>query len=185
MREFFRENSDNIIKLFVNQIGMTIFGLLLSVATFQNKELLMWTGVLTVIFYLYLVYSTAWYIGAKDKIKIDGGRMNKSPVRGLILGTLANSINIILALVIILCYYTWFFSEMQWAANITAIAYQISWLLNGMYIAILSPIKIIPLRYFLMLICVIPSILTSGVAYFAGIHNFRILSLFGFNPNKK
>lgn len=177
MLKFFKENLDNTLKLFVNQIAMTIFGLLLSAATFSHKTLLLVTGILSALFYLYLLYTTAWDIGARDKIKVDGGRMKSMPLKGLYLALCANIINIVLAIVSTVCYFLADYLLLQWAANTTAIAYNILWLTNGMYISLLSFANMIPLKYFLMAATVIPALITCALAYHAGTHNFR---LFGF-----
>ena len=102
MLKFLKENADNVVKLLVNQIAMTIFGLLLSAATFSNKTLLLVTGILSILFYMYLLYTSAWDIGSRDKIRIDGGRMEKMPLKGLYLAIIANAVNIILSLVVII-----------------------------------------------------------------------------------
>ncbi len=185
MIKFVKENFDNILKLAVNQIAMTIFGLLLSAATFSNKSILLATGVLSAVFYLYLVYTAAWDIGARDKIKIDGGRMKKIKLKGLYLALLSNSVIILLSLIALICFYLGEYNKLQWAVNTTAVTYNIAWLLNGMYISLMSFGNIIPLKYYLMLLSVIPALITSALAYTAGSHNFRLLSLLGINTDKK
>lgn len=190
MFAFFKNNSDNILKLSVNQIAMTIFGLLLTAATYSNKKLLFATGVLSAVFYLYLIYTTAWDIGARDKIKIDGGRMDKNSSKGALLGIGANVINIILILTAIICFYLADNLHLQWAANTTAITGLIAYLINGMYIAVISFAKILPFNFelfklFLLLFTVIISVLVSFVAYLAGVSNFRVLNALGINRSAK
>ena len=116
---FLKENSDSIIKLFVNQLGMTIFGLLLSFATLSNKTLLAVTGIFSILFYLFLLYSSAWETGAKDKIKVDGKRAVAFPLKGLFLSIAANAINILLALLMNIGYFLGNVFELKWAANLT------------------------------------------------------------------
>ena len=181
MLKFLKENADNVVKLLVNQIAMTIFGLLLSAATFSNKTLLLVTGILSILFYMYLLYTSAWDIVSGDKIRIDGGRMEKMPLKGLYLAIIANAVNIILSLVVIICYYLGEYLLLQWAANTTAIAYNILWLLNGMYISVLSFANAVPLKFYLMLASVIPALITCAIAYTAGTKNFRIFGFLGLN----
>jgi hypothetical protein len=55
-----------------------------------------------------LLYYIAWEDGAKDKIRIDGGRISPRPYRGFLNGLLANIPNVILGFVTLIfsifCY---------------------------------------------------------------------------------
>ncbi len=174
MLKFLRENADNIVKLAVNQIAMTIFGLVLSAAAITNKKLLLATGILSVIFYMYLLYTSAWDIASRDKIRIDADRMDRVPLKGLYLSLAANSINILLALLAIIGYYLGLVFSWPWAAGLMAISFNISWLLNGMYNSVLSFINPGALKFWLMLAAVLPALITCMLAYLAGLSNFRI-----------
>ena len=98
---FFKENFDNIIKLFINQIGISIFALFLYTAAgaveIADPEKAMMIKVLisvfSIIFYFFLIYNICWEIGAKDKIKIDGNRLERRPSKGIFLGLYANLLN--------------------------------------------------------------------------------------------
>ena len=97
---FFKENSDNIIKLYINQIGIAIFAMFLYTAAGALSEKIpnalamkIFISVFSIAFYFVLVYNVAWEIGAKDKIRIDGGRMEKNEKKGILLGIYANSLN--------------------------------------------------------------------------------------------
>ncbi|MBQ7821443.1 MAG: hypothetical protein IJ391_04080 [Clostridia bacterium] len=185
MLTFLKENADNIVKLAVNQIAMTIFGLLLSAATVTNKTLLLVTGILSILFYMYLLYTSAWDIGAHDKIRIDGGRLKRMPLKGLYLSLAANSVNILLALIAIICYYLGVQFGFEWAAGTMAVCYNISWLLNGMYNAVLSFISVGQLKFWLMLAAVIPALVFTELAYLAGSNNYRIFGFLGLNGKQR
>lgn len=100
--KLFKENSYDIVRLYVNQLGIMIFSLLLytAVGSFSNETLSFWlsvfVSVFSVAFYLVLVYYVVWEIGAKDKIRIDGGRMERFKNKGLFLGLIANVPNFVL-----------------------------------------------------------------------------------------
>lgn len=186
MLNFLNENSNNILKLSVNQIAMTIFALLLSAASFSNDTLKLACGLLSILFYIYLLYTAGWDIGARDKIKIDGGRMQPVKLKGIYLGISANAINFILIVTAILCYYLAKGFELQWAANTTAICSLIAWLLNGMYIAIISfadipGVNFEIIKLFLLLIAIVFSVLVTQIAYTAGLKNFKIFA----NPGSR
>ena len=100
--KIFKENSYDIVKLYVNQLGIMIFSMLLytSVGSFENEslstKLSIFVSVFSTCFYLVLVYYAMWEIGAKDKIRIDGGRMEPCKNKGLVMGLFANVPNFVL-----------------------------------------------------------------------------------------
>ena len=100
--KIFKENSYDIVKLYVNQLGIMIFSMLLytAVGSFENEslsgKLSIFVSVFSICFYLVLVYYAVWEIGAKDKIRIDGGRMEPCKNKGLVMGLFANVPNLVL-----------------------------------------------------------------------------------------
>jgi hypothetical protein len=99
---FFKDNLSIIIKLLVNQLGITIFSYFLYTAAsaFANAEtkagewsivntIHVFVSIFSFLFYFVLVYYAMWEIGAKDKIRIDGGRLEPMPLKGLLLGVYA------------------------------------------------------------------------------------------------
>lgn len=101
--KFFKENSYDIIKLYVNQIGIMIFSLFLTTAVGMVEDaglsdiLSLAVSIFSVLFFYVLIYCVVWEIGARDKIKIDGGRLQPLKPKGLLLGSLANIPNVILS----------------------------------------------------------------------------------------
>ena len=101
--KFFKENSYDIVKLFINQVGITIFSFMLytAVAMIENDSLFLkintFVSVFAILFYFSLLYTAAWDIGAKDKIRIDSGKMIPTPWKGLKMAILANVPNFLLA----------------------------------------------------------------------------------------
>lgn len=100
--KIFKENSYDIVKLYVNQLGIMIFSMLLytAVGSFENESLSanlsIFVSVFSTCFYLVLIYYAMWEIGAKDKIRIDGGRMDPCKNKGLVMGLFANVPNFVL-----------------------------------------------------------------------------------------
>ena len=77
--KFFKQFSYDITKLFIYQVGMTVFGLILTFATIMSRNgsrntFTLIAGIFSACFYLYLVYAAVWDIGARDKIRIEAGR---------------------------------------------------------------------------------------------------------------
>ena len=83
--------------MFVDQIAMTVFGTIVTIATSGNDDLLLGASLFSIGFFLVVLYTVGWDIGARDKIKIDGGRMREMPAKGFLIALGANSINILLA----------------------------------------------------------------------------------------
>lgn len=116
--KIFKENSYDIVRLYVNQLGIMIFSMLLytAVGSFENEALSsalsIFVSIFSVGFYLVLIYYAVWEIGAKDKIRIDGGRMEPSSNKGLIMGIFANIPNFVLGVLTLS-----FFLIFLWTSN--------------------------------------------------------------------
>ncbi len=180
MKGFFRQYSYSVIKMFINQFAISIFGVVLAMATAaaKNNSLTIFVSVFSILFYLFLIYTMTWEIGAKDRISVDTGRKVYRPHTGLILSLLANLPNLIIAVLYTIGYP--FMGTKEWAGNMNAALNVISALVEGMYRGLVSAIDIgghMMLHYwwsyFLM---VIPALLTAWIAYFAGFKNFRIIA---------
>ncbi len=102
--KIFKENSYDIVRLYINQLGIMIFSMLLytAVGSFNNERLSSALSIVvslfSICFYLALVYYAVWEIGAKDKIRIEGGRMEPCPKKGLVMSIFANVPNLVLGL---------------------------------------------------------------------------------------
>lgn len=191
MKSFFRQYSYSIIKMFVNQFAISIFGIVLAMATLAaNNTVLTWiVSIFSIVFYLFLIYTMTWEIGAKDRISVDVGKMVYKPFIGFWMALVANIPNLLIAL----CYSiaSPFLDTYRWAQNLNAVTNLLSALLEGMYRGLLSVI-VLPNQqkalfhfwwtYFLI---VIPALVTSLVAYIAGFKNFRMFAqYFNKKPNQ-
>ena len=102
--KIFKENSYDIVRLYVNQLGIMIFSMLLytAVGSFENARLStalsIFVSIFSVCFYLVLIYYVVWEIGAKDKIRVEGGRAEPCKCKGLVMGLFANVPNLVLGL---------------------------------------------------------------------------------------
>ena len=102
--KIFKENSYDIVRLYINQLGIMIFASLLYTPVLSMDNAKLSSGlsivisILSVSFYLALIYYVMWELGAKDKIRIDGGKMEPCKQKGLVMGLYANVPNLILGL---------------------------------------------------------------------------------------
>jgi len=182
MKSFFRQYSYSIIKMFVNQFAISIFGIVLAMATLAaNNNLLTWiVSIFSILFYLFLIYTMTWEIGAKDRISVDVGKMAYKPFTGLWMALVANIPNLLIAL-----FYTIaspFLDTYRWAQNLNAVANLLSAILEGMYRGLLSVI-VLPTDqkqlfhfWWVYFLIIIPAVVTSLAAYIAGFKNFRMFA---------
>ena len=176
--------------MFVNQFAISIFGVSLTFATTSAHgesqgfdTLTVVVSILSVLFYLFLIYTLSWEIGAKDKISVDVGKKPYRPYLGVLLSLAANIPNLLLALLYAI-------ATLAKSSSMTFVVRLIATILQGMYFGIITSVSL-PLggeyvqlnslwpTFFLM---AIPAMLTSWLAYFLGLKNFRF---FSFINNKK
>ena len=105
MLHFIKENRSVIVKMFVNQVGMIFFGFVLSMATNQNDSLFLAASIFSVLFYMFLEYTVAWDLGAHDKIKLDGGRIDYMPCKGIFTSLCANILNLLSGVLTVIGYF--------------------------------------------------------------------------------
>ena len=193
----FKENSYDIVKLFINQIGIAIFSLFLLIAVgaaFENNDTLFGTfkiavSVFAVIFYAVIVYYMFWEVGAKDAIRVAGGRAEFKPFKATFISAWANIPNLFVSglCIILLCVYSVSSSEAV-LDGFRILFLVCSWLMD-MYLGIIQTIApeavaepfafnsyiVQSVLYF-----VIPSVVSCAVVnfgYFMGYNEKRIFSI--------
>ena len=173
---FFKKYSYIIVKLFLNQFAISLFGIGLAFACSYsgNDTLLVVTSVFSVIFYLFLEYAIMWEVGAKDGITAKSRQTSRGLWRGFVLSICANAINIVAALMV--------FSKVLTGAEnqLSAVGQFIAMVLQGMYQGILSQrVGVAQLNdfwwvYFLM---ISPAVLVTGVSYIIGNYGWHLTNI--------
>lgn len=175
-----------MVKLFLNQIALTVFGTILCISTQNNPTLLITTSMLAIGMMLFIDYSMCWELGAKDKIRIDGGRLKPMPVKGMLIAIGANIPNLILALLIGIGAVI----DTAGSQSMAVVCNFITRLLNGMYLGIFKsvenyfyggPAPLISVWWWFIIIT-LPSVFTAWLAYYLGSRNIRIAGIFGIAP---
>ena len=188
MKDFLHNYSYSSVKMFVNQFAISIFGAMLSMASSaaENDTLAFWCSILAIVFYLFLIYTQAWELGAKDKISVDIGKKEYKPHRGLGISALANIPNFIIAITFFFVLVV--FPQSMVAANVRTVASLFNMLLEGMYLGVLTTIKIgeLPLITFwwMYFVITLPAMLTSWLAYYLGQKNKKFTTLFDYQAPK-
>ncbi len=145
--KFFKENSYDIIRLLINQIGITIFSLILytslgavNVEEGTKRMFNVALSVFAMLFYFALLYTVAWDWGAKDKIRIDGGRMQPDKFKGAKMAFFANVPNFILTLVCVLTFTVFLLTGNQGCETVSRVFDLIIRLFMSMYLGLLQGI---------------------------------------------
>ncbi|MBE6670800.1 MAG: hypothetical protein E7593_01190 [Ruminococcaceae bacterium] len=189
MKKFFSDGFDIILKLLVTQLGMTMFGTMLALASKdmlnadkKNSPVLLITSLVSIFLYLFLIYVHLWEKGAKDRIKVDTGRMDKQIFKGFYLSLVANSINIILGLIMVISrpFCDFVNNSRSLTCQLFGVANDIARLIQGMYNGLLIYIDPngMTISPFFFLLITIPAIVVAGSAYMIGFSNRKISKLF-------
>jgi hypothetical protein len=167
-----KRNLGLIVKLYVNHIALAIYGLLMAIignfigekSMNGNHTISYVFGVIAVIVYLGILYVNFWELGASDKIKIDGGRLQYNMYTGLLISLVANIPTILFAL---LGFLSRFISGEFFEFSRIICHYY-----NGMYISFLGPLSGFAPIY---LIIILPALITGMVSYILGAKGYKCL----------
>ena len=125
----FKENSYDIVRLYINQIGIMIFSLFLysAIADIEDEALFgtlrILVSVLYILFYFVLVYNIVWEIGAKDKIKAESGKYTYNTFKGAIISAFANVPNFVLALLSFIFFGCYKLFEGKWMIDTAGVVF--------------------------------------------------------------
>lgn len=109
---FFKKNSYDIVRMLVTQIGISIFALIMSTAFsftgIKNDNIWYVLGnvaisVFSITFYYILLYTSAWDWGAKDKIRIEAGKLAKNNLKLFLMSLIANIPNLAVSIFSLVC----------------------------------------------------------------------------------
>ncbi len=173
MKEFFERYSYDSVRMALNQVAIAIFGCSLALATKKagNDTLLLITSIGSIIFYLALNYGVASRVGTRDKTTIDHGSRPFRPLTGLWIALLANSLNILLALLVIIGIFAG-------ADGLAAVSGTIALFAQGMYQGVLYSVGFaeqgFAVFWWAFLVLPLPSMLISFIGYIAGVKDIRL-----------
>ena len=158
--KFIKENSKLISSLIVFQLGIDIFSAIVSLTTYSiSEDFFLYSGIFSILFYLFLILTATNDEGAKDSVRISSGRISPMPLKGLYIALAANSLNILFAVIIIITHY----AKLTQICDIFRV---IAYFLQGMYGSIITLYA--GANPFFYLIIPIPAIIVSGIFYYIG-----------------
>lgn len=166
---FFQSTKYSIVKLFLNQMAMTIFGLVTAIATTASTGLNIASSLLGVCLYFFLIYTMMWDIAAKDRVKVDAGREKKNFYKPLYMALIANAPNFIFAVLRLFVFGT---SDVS--VTLEGIGRIGSLGLQGYYLGLGRSLELLD-NPFVFLVTPFFAIIAVTLGYLAGYNGLRIL----------
>ncbi len=181
MKNFFSKYSYAMVRMFVNQCAISLFGAVLALfaTSVGSSALTIGVSIGAIVFYLFLLYTVAWDVGSKDSAAIQAGRQKFNPMTGFLISLCANIPNFVLAILHAACLP--FANSNRILSGICAIARVIALFIEGMYTGLMavihfggSAMNTYSWAYFLL---PLPAILMSGIAYIIGRYELHLTKL--------
>ena len=176
MKAFFERYSYESVRLALNQVAISMFGFALAMSAVKanSDALLLWSSIGAIVFYLALTYGTAHKTGSQDRLSIEYGKIPFNPLRGLLVSLVANSINLLLAILITI-------GSLCNVPTLEDIPGAIALLIQGMYQGVLAVIHVgeQPLNemWWAYFVITLPAMLVATLGYVAGAKDFHITSM--------
>lgn len=173
---FLKKYSYIIIKLFLNQFAISLFGVALAFACSraENDKLLLLTSIFAVLFYLFLEYAVIWEVGAKDGISATARHTSRGLWRGFVISLCANALNFLATLLVLTKLFT------GGDNPVSAVAQFVAMMLQGMYQGILSQfvggVQLHTLPWMFVVI-LLPAVIVTGVGYIIGNYNLHATNI--------
>ena len=201
--KFFKKNSYDIIKLYINQIGITIFAMIMYTAggminTGEDSGVSLpvrfGISVFSTLFFFVLIYMAAWDLGAKDNIRYESGKIPRDNFKGLKMSLFANSINFFLIGMILIFATVFILTEMEWASSVFGILDMTLRFSASMYIGIiqwafsavsLSPTVLHLIQACAFLVMAFISVLVTHWGYRFGLDERKLFSFKKSNRSSK
>ena len=176
MKAFFERYSYESVRLALNQVAISMFGFALAMTAgkAESDALLLWSSIGSIVFYLALTYGSAHKTGSGDRLSIQYGKIPFRPYLGLIPALIANSINLLLAILITV-------GQLGELGELESISRLIALLIQGMYQGVLATVSVggvtlngIWWSYFVI---TVPAMLVAMLGYIAGAKDFHITKM--------
>ncbi|MBR4334887.1 MAG: hypothetical protein IKP74_00385 [Clostridia bacterium] len=194
---FWKKYSYQIVRLFVIQIGIAIFSLVLSFAVstaFRDRGVaaLFFVSVLSTLFYLFILYSVAWEIGGKDRLKLDAVHEAPRGGVGFLIALVAAVPNLLFDLLMLIGGILYRGGSTAVGSGFIAVGFTPSFFIQSTYQGIvsrlLSAFSLVEptaetagsASYYLVaallfIAVAVPAIVVTGFAYWMGMNEKRII----------
>ena len=141
---FLKEHSYDIVKLYVNQIGIAIFSSVLYTAVGSMGDAALIhslntaISIFSILFYFVLVYNVAWEYGAKDKMRLDANRIQYIKAKGAKLSLVASIPNVAISMICVIFALVYKSQPLPFAAVISGVANFFMRLTMSMYLGVIQ-----------------------------------------------
>ncbi len=192
MKNFFIKHSYTSVRLFLNQIAIAMFGLVLALSAGMagNDALQIGVSVAAIIFYLFLEYTVSYKLGTEERLSVDLGRAKADYLLPVKVWLLGNSVNLLLAVFIMLGNL---FSGTVFG-NIGGVCSVIALLIEGMFTGLLT-LNVggasLNSYWFMYFVITLPTLVVVFFSYILGLKSKKIAKMFEFQypesdrPEKK
>lgn len=185
-----KNSASYLVKIFINHFVSGIYSLLLFVlfTTVLEGKLQFFSSVISVLFYLFLVYSVMWEAGAKRAVGYDSSKIRAKD--GFILMAVGSAPFYLITFVSsVLSFFT---TNSEFSERFIDVVYDLTFSVTAlfgqcMYSGVFTQIfeettKVSALIY---LASLIPGLAVGGFAYRFGTKNFRLRTIFGIKYNEE
>ena len=178
---FFKKNSYEIVRLFVIQMGIMIFSFVVSTAAVRvydqnTKGAHLVVCVFSVLFYLFVLYTTVWNVGLKRSERLANGHEKEDKLYGAKIALYANLPNLFLCLLMAIGLFRLAFSN-SFFIGLFGVARLLEGLLNANYLGIVNYLASSDNYVLITLLSfasVLPSVLVTQIACMLGEKNIRL-----------
>ncbi len=185
MLSFLKTNSHLIFRLILNQFGMTVFGLMTSMAAAAvdnalagggevRRTCMIWVSVFSILFHMYINYMALKEEGQKDKIRLEAGRAEYTPLRGLFVALAASAFNILLGVLIVITSVIPLDLTIGICGTCKLIASIIQAMYWGLMLGVSGDATIAELPSYWFMIIPIPAIICGFISYRNGLNDVNI-----------
>ena len=188
--KFVKAHSYEVFKMIVIQIGMAIFGLVLSLAANQNDSVLLILSIFSSLFYMGLIYTMMWELGAKDGVKCRARHIDGDLLTGTKISLCSGTLNIVIAVMMVIGSVI-AFNDGGNTPAIYNLFLAIGGIFEAMYLGIIKFVvtSIGAADYIvstiMYCITVLPAIVSSTIGYILGYKEIRLFGKFySSNSNK-
>ncbi len=179
-----KNNVSTIVKLVINHLVCGIYSLMLLLIfySFGDGRFLYVGSIISIVFYLCLVYSFMWTAGAKDANSFYSPNIKKTD--GFLLVTVATLPSIITNVLATVLHF--FKSDVEFAEKTADLIYPVLYYINylfaqcmysGIFVTLNGSAANIHPVWFLL--SIIPALFVGTLAYLFGFKSYRLRTLFG------
>ena len=185
MKKFYLKNMKLIHKFLLNQIVISIFGMMTIIPLSEfGKSSMLAATLISTLFFMFLLYDAAWDEGGRDRNRVCNNRLEYRPLHGVKIALFAYIPTFIFLVPVFagaaLNRFGWHRLDDLFAVLKTILLF----LFNGMYLGfsfLFGQNVFFPL---ILAAYIMPAALAYGAGYFLGLKDRRFRALFGIKPEK-